>query len=550
MGILRSIRLGITLLSATATLKGATAETVSPWLKWHFVGTRAVKANAKAGKVKEIWGLPESRRLSSAIVQGLAQAPEREAFGAEASAPTVRRRIATQFVEEILTFESFGEINGPLQEHPNLSLAVKLPKARPEEWDRNIRRYLGTLGWKAPEQNPESETPDWTAAHENPSYLTRFVQHGDWVFFSIGPDAYSQVPTWIVEKNKDAIPALEDGIVLTLASRLEGLADWLLDVSLPMLPEVHAHIRLDDYGVRTEGTVALKQAVTDPLPDWTPPTEQVFSPIIGFSGTRGLNNVISSLPAAQRLVQEGLPDQLYSWARPAPVSSNAIPIFPIYMAWPIPNEAISIADLTKRLPLIAGPGIMQSGNARLVSQPARNEAILSVMPRFIQPFVTGVTNNTHGLRIAGLFPHTKLLNPAPDALFAQLDSREKVVYYQWEITQHRIELYKPLLRFISFLFKKPQSSASGPGFRWLTAIESKLGNTVTIVTAPEQKKLQFFRKSHIGFTGLELTLLSEWLASSSFPWIDKQLFSTWEMQEFLAAPTTPVTPQRNAKARR
>ncbi len=550
MGILRTISLGLSLLSATETLHGSTADSDLPWLQWHFAGTRAVKANPKAGKVKEIWQLPESRRLSTTITQSLAQAAEKEAFGSEASAPTVRRRIATQFVEEILTFESYGEINGTLKEHPNLSIAVQLPKARYEEWDRNIRRYLGTLGWKAPEQNPASEMPDWTAAHENPAYLTRFVKHDDWVFFSIGPDAYSRVPSWIVDKEEDRIPTLEDGKILTFSSQLEGLASWLVDVSLPMLPQVRAHMKLDDYGVRTEGTVELKQAIADPLPAWAPPKEQIFSPIIGFSGTRGLNNIIRSLPAAERLVQEGLPDQIYSWARPAPVSSNSIPVFPMYLAWPIAKEDISIANLTKSLPRIAGPGIMQSGNARLVSRPARNESILSVMPTFIQPFVKGVTNSTHGLRIAGLFPHAKLMKPAPEGLFGQLDSRDNVVYYQWEITQHRIELYKPLLRFLSFLFKKPQSSANSPGFRWLTAIESKLGNTVTIVTASEEKKLEFFRKSHFGFTGLELTLLSEWLASSSFPWIDKKLFSSWEMQQFLAAPSAPAIPQRNAKARR
>ncbi len=550
MGILRTISVGLSLLSVTTALQGAGAESSSPWFQWHFAGTRAVKAHPKAGKVKEIWRLPESRRLSTSVVQGLAQAAEKEAFGAQASAPTVRRRIATQFVEEILTFESYGEINGASNQHPNLSIAVKLPKARYEEWDRNIKRYLGTLGWKAPEQNPDSETPDWTATHKDSALLTRFVKQGDWVFFSIGPDAYSKVPAWMVGKEEDQIPSLQEDTVLSLSSRLEGLVEWLADTSLPMLPEFKAHAKFDDYGVRTEGTLELKQPVAKPLPAWNPPKEQIFSPIVGFSGSRGLEKLIGSFPVAAPLLQQGLPDQVYSWARPAPVSSNAIPVFPIYMSWPIGKDNISIANLTKQLPLLAGPGIMESGSVQLLSYPNRNETILSVTPTFIQPFVKGATNATHGVRIAGLFPHAIMKKSAPEALFQQLDSRENVVYYQWEITQHRIESYKPLLKLIAFLFNKPQSSASSPGYRWLTAIEKKLGNTVTIVTAPETTKLKFFRKSHFGFTGLELTLLSEWLASSSFPWIDKNLFAEWKMRNFFALPSAPATPSRNVKTRR
>ena len=550
MGNLLSKAFGLGLLSIVAALTASAAEPSQEWFKWHFAGTRAVKATPAAVTVKEIWRLPESKRLANAFIDGLAQAAEREAFGAKATAPTVRRRIAKEFVEEILSFESFGSIGGVPGTHPNLSLGVRLPVSRLDDWDRNIRRYLGTLGWKPPIQDPNRDTLDWTATHQNDALLARFTKQGDWVLFSIGPDAYSQLPEWNQSISEGTTPQLPEKAALEVSGELSPLAQWLANLSLPDLPSFSTVFKPEETGVRTEASIDIKQALSHPLPEWDVPKEHIFDPIVSFSGARGLSAFISSLPVSKKLVAEGLPDQFFSWARPAIVSENAIPLFPLYLSWPIPKEEISIAQLTKRLPLLVGPGIMESGSARLISSPARNESIIQVMPSFIQPFVKGVTNATHGARIAGLFPHSTLKKTAPTALFDQLNSKEGIVYYQWEITQQRIETYKNLFRFMSFLFQKSQSKPNGPSVRWLSAIESKMGNAVTIVTANEPKQLKLIRKSHFGLTALELALLAEWTASESFPWVNKELLEPWVMRSFLATPTAPAIPKRNVQTRR
>ena len=348
-------------------------------------------------------------------------------------------------------------------------------------------------------------------------------------------------------------PTLTDKAALEIDGDLESLAQWLGSISVPSLPSFSAIFKPEETSVRTEATFHLKKEIQTPLPDWQPPTEHIFEPIVSFSGARGLSPFVESLPVSEKLAREGIPEQFFSWSRPAIISTNSIPLFPMYVGWPIPNDQISIADLTKRLPLIAGPGIMKSGSARLVSFPDRNESIIQILPSFIQPFVRGVTNKTHGVRIAGLFPLSRTPSPAPSALFDQLNSKENIVYYQWEITQRRIETYKTLIRFLSFMFQKPQGEPRGAGFQWLTAIESKMGNAVTIVTAPEPKRLELVRKSHSGFTGLELTAIARWIEASSFPWIDTELLSTWNIRSFLpptTAPTAPGQPKKNVKTRR
>jgi hypothetical protein len=541
------------LLSCLTALGDSALEGNRPWLRWHFAGTKAIKTNKEAPTVNEIWRLPESKRLANVLVDRLSQAPEREIFGANASAPTVRRRIIKEFVEGLFSYESIGEFNGNPSEHPNLTIGIKLPLTQLDDWDRNIRRYLGTLGWEAPEENPDNDNLDWTAAHENPALLARLIKQADWLLFSIGPDGFSQLPEWNANITDNHPPTLTDKAALEIDGDLESLAQWLGSISVPSLPSFSAIFKPEETSVRTEATFHLKKEIQTPLPDWQPPTEHIFEPIVSFSGARGLSPFVESLPVSEKLAREGIPEQFFSWSRPAIISTNSIPLFPMYVGWPIPNDQISIADLTKRLPLIAGPGIMKSGSARLVSFPDRNESIIQILPSFIQPFVRGVTNKTHGVRIAGLFPLSRTPSPAPSALFDQLNSKENIVYYQWEITQRRIETYKTLIRFLSFMFQKPQGEPRGAGFQWLTAIESKMGNAVTIVTAPEPKRLELVRKSHSGFTGLELTAIARWIEASSFPWIDTELLSTWNIRSFLpptTAPTAPGQPKKNVKTRR
>jgi hypothetical protein len=53
--------------------------------------------------------------------------------------------------------------------------------------------------------------------------------------------------------------------------------------------------------------------------------------------------------------------------------------------------------------------------------------------------------------------------------------------------------------------------------RWIAGIAPMLGNTATEITVSGPNELTFVRRSHIGFTGFELIMLSRWLADPDFP---------------------------------
>lgn len=529
------------------------AEHVAPWLEWHYAGTKALKEHPDAITIREIFRLPESKRLSDILISKLARVPEKHVFGPQSQTPPARLRLLKLLLTDVLQFESTGALAGPIDESITLSLGLKLPASKVDEWDRMIRRYLGMLGWQSPEQDSETDGINWTATFEGTNQQAQLLQHEDWLFFSIGHDAPIRLAQWTAEVTTHSALKLEDGSALQLKGDLSPVTQWLSSVSLPQLPAFEAHFKPGKESVRTEATLHLKQSIEMPLPEWQTPTNVVREPLASFSGSRALRPLIASLPGTQKLAELGLPNQLFSWSRPALISTNSIPLYPVYLGWPIPREEINIAKITKHLPSLIGKSMLQSGSARLLAVPERNETIVQVIPTFVQPFVSGFTNNTHGVRVAGLFPLSTMARPAPDGLFAQLNSRENIVYYQWEITQDRISSYKTLLQFVSFMFQKPQSTSKDASFRWLTAIEPKMGNAVTLVTANESTELELIRKSHIGLTGLELTLLARWLESESFPWLDANSLSEWTMRSLAPPSTAPVpapNPAQNASARR
>ena len=538
------------LLFSSTVVPGA-AEPVEPWLEWHYVGAKALKEHPDAITVREIFRLPESKRLSEILIAKLARTPEKHVFGPQSLTPPARLRLLKLLLADMLQFESTGALAGPLDETMTLSLGIKLPGPKVDEWDRMFRRYLGMLGWPAPDQDSETEGVSWTTRYEGKPQQAQMLQHGDWLFISIGSQTVDQVTTWTTETTDKAGLKLIEGNALRLKGDLSPLVQWLSSVSLPDLPSFEAHFKPGKESVRTEASIQLKQAIEMPLPEWQIPTNVVREPLASFSGSRALRPLIASLPGTQKLAEIGFPNQLYSWSRPALITTNSIPLYPAYLGWPISREEIDISNITKHLPTLIGKSMLQSGSARLLAVPERNETIVQVIPTFVQPFVSGFTNNTHGVRVAGLFPLSTMARPAPDGLFSQLNSRENIVYYQWEITQDRISSYKTLLQFVSFIFQKTQSNAKDATFRWLTALEPKMGNAVTLVTANEPTHLELIRKSQIGFTGLELTLLARWLESESFPWIDSENLSEWTMRSFAPPPTAPApTPTQNASARR
>lgn len=511
---------------------------------WHFAGIGAVESAENAPTLQDVWRLPESRRLGRLLTERLARTPERQMFGRQAVANAERARIAQSLATLLLTFESFGEVNGLAGGRAHLSLAVKLAPPKAVEWEQHLRRYFGALDWREFASDSADESIRWTATKGDSASSARLAREGEWLLFGAGSGDFSRLDNWKASIAGDVLPSsLAADDLLLLRGRADRLAEWLSGVSLPSFSDFEVRFKPEENGVRTTATIRLREAVEFPLPDWNVPAKFIRDPIVSFSGARGLRSVIAQLPAAKTLAERGIPEQFFSWSRRFVPSSSSMPVypFPAYLAWPIPLEEVSVERLHQHLSALVGPEVLASGRARLVSLPSLNKTMLQLRAPLVEPFVRGFTNRTHGVRIAGLFPLINQPRPVPDALLTQLDSAKNLVYYHWEITQNRIDSSKNLFQLLAFLAGQPQMKADGAGLRWLGAVAPKMGNAVTIVTAPAPQTLELVRKSYFGFTGLELAAVVRWLESESCPWLDAAFLSAWKTEPADNPPKSPAT---------
>ena len=508
---------------------------------WHFAGIGAVESAENAFTLQDVWRLPESRRLGRLLTERLARTPERQMFGRQAVANAERARIAQSLAALLLAFESFGEVNGLAGERPHLSLAVKLAPPKAAEWKQKLRRYFASLGWREIADSAE-ENLRWLASKEDSE--ARLAEEGEWLLFGAGNGNFSRLAKWKASIAGGCLPSsLAAGDLLLLRGHAGRLAELLAGVSLSSFSDFEVRFQPEENGVRTTAMIRLREAVEFPLPDWEVPAKFIRDPIVSFSAARGLRSVIAKLPAAKTLAERGIPEQFFSWSLRFVPSSKSMPIypFPAYLAWPIPLEEVRVERLHQHLSDLVGTDVLASGRARLVSLPKLNKTMLQLRAPLVEPFVRGFTNQTQGVRIAGLFPLINEPRPIPDALLAQLDGAENLVYYHWEITQNRIDFSKNLFQLLAFLTGQSQMKADGYGLPWLNAVAPKMGNAVTIVTAPAPQTLQLVRKSYFGFTGLELASFARWLESESCPWIDAEFLSAWKTKPAANPLKSPAT---------
>ena len=163
---------------------------------------------------------------------------------------------------------------------------------------------------------------------------------------------------------------------------------------------------------------------------------------------------------------------------------------------------------------------------------------------YAAPFLKPAAFKGRELVLGGLFPPSPLTNPPPAELLSQLTSQPKLVYYDWEITQTRLTSWRVLAQLFAMIAGKSQFTTNTAGLPWMIAVEPKLGNTATEITADSPAEWSLVRKSHIGFTGVELVALARWLESTNFPKLSFELPPERPVQ----AASTPPSPSANAPA--
>ena len=104
-------------------------------VRCHFVGTASLIHNTNAARARELWTLPESRRLVDQTLQKLAHAP-RTLCGDRVTAAQDERGAALlrPMLDDVLRGESFLQVRGPADRTAEWTLLVQLPADRLKVW--------------------------------------------------------------------------------------------------------------------------------------------------------------------------------------------------------------------------------------------------------------------------------------------------------------------------------------------------------------------------------------------------------------------------------
>jgi len=306
------------------------------------------------------------------------------------------------------------------------------------------------------------------------------------------------------------IPSLkqvEGSSILDLEANLPALARWSPLLARHKLPPVVVSIAPRGEYIRTEARVLLAEPLSWRFDPWRVPTNLISEPLTTFSVVQGIKPFLDAIPGLQELGLEHPPKQFCAWGQRRS--------FNTFCAFPMENASNVLSRIATNAPSLVKK-FVEAPPGNLTYNTNKSELLWTGLPLAI-PLIRSVADAGQDYFLFGLLPPSTRMLPPPSEIFAQLENRQDLVYYDWEITQDRLEQARFLYQIIDMTQLRTLASTNEPSFRWAEQVAPRLGNCVTEVVVTSPKELKLTRKSHIGFTGFELATLLRWLDSPNFP---------------------------------
>jgi len=160
------------------------------------------------------------------------------------------------------------------------------------------------------------------------------------------------------------------------------------------------------------------------------------------------------------------------------------------------------------------------------------------------------TNDSTGQYLYGNFfiPSTRS-QAIPPQLERLARGGPDLVYYDWEVTQTRLEQWREFRTTIplfavenaQFPFQTDESPARlGFEQQWLGDMAHLLGESVSEIRRVSPTDFAFKRKSYSGLSSIELVLLAHWLTDPAFPFSSH--IPSGGVSDLPAIPALPALP--------
>ena len=478
-----------------------------PLLRYHSASRAQLTVGTNAAILKEIAVMPATTDLRGHLAQKLAAAAlpfwRKELPADAADQATVLRPL----LDDFLSAEVYVEVRGAAGS-TDTALAIELTEPRAQIWNNNLKQLASAWKLGTPRDLTAEGFKGWEAKRSQAPNTLQFYRAGKWVVLGLAHERLTQVPVLLAEVKKNGRPvaALNDSF-LELAADLPGLRAWFPALARWPLPPIVANMAARGETVRTEVRFQYSGKIPWRYEPWKIATNIVGEPLTSFTLGQGISPLLG---LAKPLADSGLnplPNQFCAWG----INHDHCRM---YFTVPVANATNAMSKLSTAVPkflysTLPGP----LGNFLYSSN--KSELLWGGVP-YIIPMLQPHKNGRDEYLFGGLFPpnpHT----PVPDELFAQVRGRTNLIYYDWEITEHRLIHGRMFYQLAGILNGRPPASTNTPSQRWISAIAPKLGNSATEITQTGPQELALVRRSHVGFTGFELATFSIWLESPGFP---------------------------------
>lgn len=489
-------------LGGSRTYKG-------PLLKYHYVGRAHLPDGTNAARFKEIEALPATAELRTQIAQKLAGAVHRFWQKDLPSGAPDQSALLQPLLEDFLAGEAFVEVRGAVGRTDTV-LAIELSDQRAQLWEKNLRQIV--TGWKLGSiQDLMSEGfKGWEVKKTQAPNSLQFVRAGKWIVLGLGQDRPAQISTLLAEAKRSGRPVpLPKDSFLDLSADLPGLRAWFPLLAQWPLPPITASLSGRGEYVRTEVKLQYSGKIPLTLEPWKIPTNIISEPLTSFTVGRGIAPLLNQVKGLPEVGLNPLPNQFCAWG----INHEQCRMF---FTVPVANPTNAIRQIAPRF-----PGFFQSffshPQGEFLYASNRAELLLGSVP-FIVPMLRPEKNGSDQFIFGTIFPPAPKPTPVPDEVFAQVRGRTNLVYYDWEITEQRLHHGLQFYQLSSIIDRRPPPGTNSPSKRWLSAIGPKLINSVTEISHNSPQELTLVRRSHVGFTGFELSTLSTWLDSPGFPY--------------------------------
>ncbi len=506
-------------------------------LSWHYAGAEQVASDTNGTRLKAVLSTPTSKALLDLAHTSLSQYPDRVFLGQTNLTNGTCARLMEPLVGDLARSESYL-LGLKSSDQTDYVLATRLQEERAVVWQTNLHQIAAALGGQ-PSPWKLGNLEGFEAQLAQPSTQLRLLRSGDWVLAGIGQGSFRSLSNVVEQLTRDGRPGKPFSTNAWLEIEAD-LASW--DSAAPTtgstnLPKVQLTLAGRGQKVRTTGQAVFPVPHNFQPEPWNLPTNSVREPLVSFAAAQPSKAWLQSREGLKTLPSAMIPSQLFGW------SLADVP-FQTYTAFPCPNAGNTLSQALEILAdLITSNRVF---TMPLSVQFNTNTYELSVLGLpLVAPFLHPSAEPDTNFLVAGFFPYPKKGKPAPAELFDQVLQRTNLLAYAWEVTAPRLEAWRTTaLLYMAFAgyVSPPTNSAS---FIWSqdTNVTSQLDNCVTEIAITSPTQLELIRSSAIGFSGLELSLLTRWLENPEFPGFRPPDKTVRRSRPTAPAPAPPALPQ-------